>query len=189
VSTQIEGEYQPSPAAAVRDQVASYEASDGKEGGTLEGKPVVILTSTGAKSGKIRKTPVMRIERDGTYVVVASAGGATKHPQWYHNLVAQPLVRLQDHADVHTMRAREVTGEEKTLTTVCDAVPELLAALPPEEATRAWMDRFIDNMTTKRGMSDALRAVIISVSGPGACSISSPTACATAVKQSARSRP
>jgi deazaflavin-dependent oxidoreductase (nitroreductase family) len=113
VSTQIDGEYQPSPATAVRDQVASYEASDGKEGGTLEGKPVVILTSTGAKSGKIRKTPVMRIERDGTYVVVASAGGATKHPQWYHNLVAQPLVRLQDHADVHTLRAREVTGEEK----------------------------------------------------------------------------
>ncbi|HEV7974437.1 nitroreductase family deazaflavin-dependent oxidoreductase [Amycolatopsis sp.] len=114
MSTQIEGEYQPSPAAAVRDQVASYEATDGREGGTLEGKPVVILTSTGAKTGKLRKTPVMRIERDGIYVVVASAGGAPKHPQWYHNLVAQPLVRLQDHADVHTLRAREVTGDEKT---------------------------------------------------------------------------
>jgi deazaflavin-dependent oxidoreductase (nitroreductase family) len=106
-------EYVPSPSDRVRDQVALYEATDGREGGTLEDKPVVILTSTGAKSGKVRKTPVMRIEQDGAYVVVASAAGATRHPLWYHNVVAHPDVRLQDHHQVHRLRAREVFGEEK----------------------------------------------------------------------------
>ena len=74
---------------------------------------MVILTMTGATSGKIRKTPVMRIERDGTYVAVASFAGAPSHPAWYHNLVANPEVRLQDGAQVHRLRAREVFGEEK----------------------------------------------------------------------------
>jgi deazaflavin-dependent oxidoreductase (nitroreductase family) len=105
--------YEPSPSERVRDQVALYEATQGKEGGTLEGKPVVILTSTGAKSGKIRKTPVMRIEQDGIYVVVASAAGAPRHPLWYHNLVAHPLVRVQDGGEILQLRAREVHGEEK----------------------------------------------------------------------------
>jgi deazaflavin-dependent oxidoreductase (nitroreductase family) len=89
-------QYVPSPSERVRNQVASYEATDGREGGTLEGRPVVILTTTGATSGKIRKSPVMRIERDDTYVAVASAGGAPSHPAWYHNLIANPEVRLQD---------------------------------------------------------------------------------------------
>jgi F420H(2)-dependent quinone reductase len=93
--------------------VASYEATDGREGGTLEGRPVVILTTTGATSGKVRKTPVMRIERDGTYVAVASFGGAPSHPAWYRNLIAHPEARLQDGAQVHRVRAREVFGEEK----------------------------------------------------------------------------
>jgi deazaflavin-dependent oxidoreductase (nitroreductase family) len=109
----LAAEYVPSPRERVRNQVSSYEATDGREGGTLEGRPVVILTTTGATSGKVRKTPVMRIERDGTYVAVASFGGAPNHPAWYRNLIAKPEVRLQDGAHVHHLRAREVFGEEK----------------------------------------------------------------------------
>jgi deazaflavin-dependent oxidoreductase (nitroreductase family) len=106
-------EYVPSPRERVRNQVASYEATDGREGGTLEGRPVVILTTTGATSGKVRKTPVMRIERDGTYVAVASAGGAPSHPAWYRNLIADSELLLQDGPQVHRLRAREAFGEEK----------------------------------------------------------------------------
>jgi deazaflavin-dependent oxidoreductase (nitroreductase family) len=106
-------DYAPSPVERVRDQVARYEATDGREGGTLEGRPVVILTTTGAKTGKIRKTPLIRIEQDGVYAVVASAGGAPENPAWYRNVVADPAVRLQDHEQVHLVRAREVHGEEK----------------------------------------------------------------------------
>jgi deazaflavin-dependent oxidoreductase (nitroreductase family) len=108
-------EYVPSSSERARDQVARYEATDGREGGTLEGRPVVILTMAGAVSGKIRKTPVMRIERDGVYLAVASAGGAPTHPAWYRNLIANPDVRLQDGAEVHRLRAREVFGEEKAM--------------------------------------------------------------------------
>jgi deazaflavin-dependent oxidoreductase (nitroreductase family) len=97
----------------VREQVALYEATGGEEGGTLEGRPVVILTMTGATSGKIRKTPIMRIEHDGIYLAVASNGGAPSHPAWYHNLIAHPEVRLQDGAQVHSLRAREVFGQER----------------------------------------------------------------------------
>ena len=106
-------QYVPSPSQRVRDQVASYETTGGREGGTLEGRPVVILTMTGATTGKIRKIPVMRIERDGTYLAVASAAGAPSHPAWYHNLIANPEVRLQDGTTVHRLRAREVFGQEK----------------------------------------------------------------------------
>ena len=81
-------QYLPSSSERVRDQVARYEATDGREGGTLEGRPVVVLAMTGAVTGKIRKTPVMRIERDGVYVAVASAAGAPRHPAWYYNLIA-----------------------------------------------------------------------------------------------------
>jgi deazaflavin-dependent oxidoreductase (nitroreductase family) len=105
--------YVPSSSEPVREQVALYEASGGEEGGTLEGRPVVILTMTGATSGKVRKTPVMRIEHDGIYLAVASNGGAPSHPAWYHNLIAHPEVRLQDGAQVHSLCAREVFGQEK----------------------------------------------------------------------------
>jgi F420H(2)-dependent quinone reductase len=108
-----ETEYAPSPTESVRLQVEQYEATNGVEGGTLEGKPVVILTTVGAKSGKIRKTPLMRVEQNGTYVAVASAGGSPQTPAWYFNLLAQPEVMLQDGARRTTMRAREVTGAEK----------------------------------------------------------------------------
>jgi deazaflavin-dependent oxidoreductase (nitroreductase family) len=109
----IDGEYEPSPQRWVRDQVAEYEGSGGTRGTTLRGLPVVILTNRGVKSGKVRKTPLMRVEHDGRYAVVASQGGAPRHPTWYHNLVADPRVQLQDGPVRRDMVAREVTGDEK----------------------------------------------------------------------------
>jgi deazaflavin-dependent oxidoreductase (nitroreductase family) len=111
--TGLDGEYVPSPTESVRTQVADYEASDGLEGGTLEGRPVVIVTSVGAKSGKVRKNPVMRIVDGDRYVAVASAGGSPTNPSWYANLIAHPRVRLQDGASVKEFLAREVSGDEK----------------------------------------------------------------------------
>ncbi|MCH8160282.1 MAG: nitroreductase family deazaflavin-dependent oxidoreductase [Chloroflexi bacterium] len=110
----IQGEYEPSPWKFVADQVALYEATGGAEGGTLQGKPVVILTTRGRHSGKVRKTPLMRVEHNGTYAVVASMGGAPKHPVWYLNLTASPKVTLQDGANVYEMAAREADGDERT---------------------------------------------------------------------------
>jgi len=110
----IVGEYEPSPSQWVRDQVAAYESSGGTEGTTMRGLPVVILTTRGAKTGALRKTPLMRVEHDGRYAVVASAAGAPQHPVWYHNVVADPHVELQDGAVRRDMVAREVTGAEKT---------------------------------------------------------------------------
>jgi deazaflavin-dependent oxidoreductase (nitroreductase family) len=111
----ITGEYVPSPSARAREQVELYESSGGTEGTTLRGKPVVILTTLGARSGKVRKIPLMRVEHEGAYAVVASLGGAPKHPVWYHNLVANPRVELQDGPAKHDYVAREVSGEEKAL--------------------------------------------------------------------------
>lgn len=107
------GEYAPSPEQWVRDQVALYESSGGTEGNTLRGRPVVIVTSTGAKSGKTRKTPLMRVEHDGRYALVASQGGAPKHPTWYFNLVADPRVKIQDGPVPRDMVVREIVGDEK----------------------------------------------------------------------------
>ena len=109
----LDGEYVPSPVPRIRDQVAAYESSGGVEGATLEGRPVVILTSVGGKSGKVRRNPVMRIVDGDRYVAVASCGGAPTNPSWYTNLVAHPTVRPQDGATVKDSRAREVSGEEK----------------------------------------------------------------------------
>ena len=109
----LSGTYEPSPDKRSREQVELYESSDGAEGTTLRGKPVIILTSRGAKSGKIRKTPLMRVEHEGRYAVVASQGGAPEHPTWYHNLVADPKVELQDGPVRQDMTARELTGDEK----------------------------------------------------------------------------
>jgi deazaflavin-dependent oxidoreductase (nitroreductase family) len=110
----ITGEYEPSPQAWVREQVEQYERSGGTEGTTMRGMPVVILTTRGASSGKIRKTPLMRVEHDGRYAVVASLGGAPTHPVWYHNVVADPHVEIQDGPLKQDMYAHEATGEEKT---------------------------------------------------------------------------
>lgn len=109
----LEGEYEPSPAEWVRNQVQQYESSGGTEGTTMRGMPVIILTSRGARSGRIRKTPLMRVEHDGRYAVVASQGGAPTHPVWYHNLVADPHVELQDGPLRQDMTARELSGAER----------------------------------------------------------------------------
>lgn len=108
------GEYEPSPSTWAADQVEKYESSGGTAGTTMNGMPVVILTTRGAKSGKLRKTPLMRVEHDGTYAVVASLGGAPKNPVWYHNVVADPHVELRDGTEVQDMTAREVHGDEKS---------------------------------------------------------------------------
>ncbi|MER7808232.1 nitroreductase family deazaflavin-dependent oxidoreductase [Streptomyces sp900116325] len=111
----LKGEYEPSPEQWVRDQVELFESSGGTEGTTMRGMPVIILTTRGAKSGKIRKTPLMRVEHDGAYAVVASLGGAPRHPVWYHNITADPRVELQDGPVRQDMNAREVTGDEKRM--------------------------------------------------------------------------
>jgi deazaflavin-dependent oxidoreductase (nitroreductase family) len=109
----LSGTYVPSPAPWVRDQVELFESSGGTQGTTLRGLPVILLTTQGAKSGNIRKSPLMRVEHDGTYAVVASMGGAPKNPVWYYNVVANPEVELQDGPSRWDMVAREVTGDEK----------------------------------------------------------------------------
>ena len=106
-------EYAPSPRDYVRKQVAEYEASDGERGNTMRGKPVIILTTIGSKSGKVRKTPLMRVEDDGMYAVVASQGGAPRHPQWYSNIVVNPIVELQDGPIKGVYRAHEATDAER----------------------------------------------------------------------------
>jgi deazaflavin-dependent oxidoreductase (nitroreductase family) len=109
----LEGDYDPSPESWAREQAERYEATDGREGADLRGRPVIVLTSVGARTGKLRKTPLMRVEHDGVYAVVASLGGAPKHPVWYHNLKKNPHVELQDRDVKRDYRAREVDGEEK----------------------------------------------------------------------------
>jgi len=111
----LQGEYEPSSEKWVRDQVQEYESSFGTRGTTLRGVPVVVITSLGASSGKLRKNPVMRVETDGVYAAVASKGGAPQHPAWYRNLVEHPLMELQDGPDKHDFTAREVFGDERSL--------------------------------------------------------------------------
>lgn len=106
-------EYVPSPSERVRNQVARYEATGGTGGTDLGGLPVVILTTTGARSGKTRKNPVMRVERDGVYAAIASYAGNPSNPQWYYNLLAHPDAILQDGAQTYQVRARELSGTEK----------------------------------------------------------------------------
>jgi F420H(2)-dependent quinone reductase len=136
----LSGTYEPSPAEWVRDQVALYESSNGTEGTTLldTGMPVVIVTHRGVSTGNLRKTPLMRVEHDGVYALVASQGGAPTHPHWYANLLADPHVELQDGA-VRTDRvAREVHGDERTLWW-----DRAVAAYPPYAEYQANTDRVI----------------------------------------------
>ena len=109
----LHGEYEPSTSDWAREQAEKIEASGGTEGTELNGMPVVVLTSVGRKSGKLRKSPLMRVENEGKYAVVASLGGAPKNPVWYYNVVANPHVELRDGPVVKDMIAREVTGDEK----------------------------------------------------------------------------
>ncbi len=108
----LTGEYEPSTFDFARDHVERIERSGSTEGMENQGKPVIVLTSVGAKSGKLRKTPLMRVEHNGEYAVVASLGGAPKHPVWYYNLVANPHVELQDGPAKQDYQAREVDGAE-----------------------------------------------------------------------------
>lgn len=111
----LQGEYEPSQWDWVRNQVEQYETSGGSKANTLRGSkdPIVVITSVGAKSGKLRKNPVMRVEKDGVYIAVASKGGAPENPSWYANFVAHPEVDLQDGPEPRTYRARIVEGAER----------------------------------------------------------------------------
>ena len=108
----LKGEYLPSTAEWARTQAETYEATNGAEANTLRGKPVIVLTTVGAKTGGLRKTALMRVEHEGRYAVVASNGGAPKPPVWYYNLLAHPHVELQDGAVKRDYLARELDGAE-----------------------------------------------------------------------------
>jgi deazaflavin-dependent oxidoreductase (nitroreductase family) len=109
----LSGDYEPSTSDWARENAEKYMESGGTEGIELKGRPVILLTTIGAKSGKIRKTPLMRVEHDGEYAVVASLGGAPKNPVWYYNVKKNPRVELQDGASTGDYVAREVVGDEK----------------------------------------------------------------------------
>jgi len=132
----LTGEYAPSTAGWARKQAERYEATNGEEANDLRGRPIIVLTSVGAKTGKLRKTPLMRVEHDGAYAVVASQGGAPTHPVWYFNLKANPHVELQDGATKRDYLARELSGDEK--------------AVWWERAVKAWPDYATYQTRTKR---------------------------------------
>ncbi len=137
----LAGEYEPSPSEWVSNQVAQYEASGGAEGNTLldTGMPVIIVTTRGNKSGKVRKTPLMRVEHDGAYALVASKGGDPKHPVWYYNLLAHPdTVAIQDGPKPFDVTVREASGDEKR-----EWWDRAVAAYPPYADYQAKTDRQI----------------------------------------------
>lgn len=134
----LQGEYAPSTSDWARTQAELYEATGGAEGGDLRGMPVIVLTTVGAKTGMLRKTALMRVEHNGVYAVVASLGGAPKHPVWYFNIVKQPHVELQDGAVKRDYLAREVTGEEKAVWW-----ERAVAAYPPYEEYQQKTERTI----------------------------------------------
>jgi deazaflavin-dependent oxidoreductase (nitroreductase family) len=109
----LSGEYAPSTSDWARENAEKIMESGGTEGTELQGKPVILLSTIGAKTGKLRKTPLMRVEHNGEYAVVASLGGAPKNPVWYYNVKAHPRVELQDGGETHDYDAREVFGDEK----------------------------------------------------------------------------
>jgi F420H(2)-dependent quinone reductase len=111
----LSGEYAPSASDWAREQAEKYMASGGSQGAELQGRPVILLTTVGAKTGKLRKTPLMRVEHGGQYAIVASLGGAPKHPVWYHNVKKNPRVELQDGTVTGDYNAREVFGDEKAI--------------------------------------------------------------------------
>jgi F420H(2)-dependent quinone reductase len=112
----LQGDYEPSPSDWVREQVNEYEASGGQRANTLldTGMPIIVVTTRGHRSGKLRKNPVMRVEHEGEYALVASKGGAPENPEWFYNLVAHPdEVAIQDGPAPFRVTVREVTGDEK----------------------------------------------------------------------------
>jgi len=144
----LDGEYEPSPWEWVRNQVATYERTGGREANTLldTGLPVVIVTTRGNKSGKLRKTPLMRVEHDGAYALVASIGGAPKHPVWYFNLKSDPeAVVIQDGPEPFDARVREVTGAERD-----EWWARAVAAYPPYAEYQAKTERTIPVFVAER---------------------------------------
>ena len=144
----ITGEYEPSAWDWVRDQVAEYEASGGQRANTLmdTGMPIIVLTTKGNKSGKVRKMALMRVEHDGEYGLVASQGGMPTNPSWYYNLVADPTaLMIQDGAEAHDYVAREVTGEEKAAWWA-----RSVAAYPPYDEYQAATTRIIPLLVARR---------------------------------------
>jgi deazaflavin-dependent oxidoreductase (nitroreductase family) len=111
----LTGEYAPSTSDWAREQAELFERTNGAEGNLLQGRPIILLTTLGATSGKLRKTALMRVEHDGEYAIVASSGGAPKHPSWYHNVVDAPLVELQDGPVRKDYVPRELSGEEREI--------------------------------------------------------------------------
>ena len=134
----ISGDYAPSPTAWVRDQVEAIEATGDTRSVHIMDRPVVLLTMLGARSGKVRKVPLMRVEHDGRYAAVASKGGAPEHPTWYANLVANPVIDLMDGTRTTPMRARELSGEERDQWWV-----RAVAAYPPYADYQARTERTI----------------------------------------------
>jgi F420H(2)-dependent quinone reductase len=145
----LPGDYVPSPAGWVRDQVEAYERSGGAEANTLldTGMPVIIVTMRGNKTGAVRKIALMRVEHDGEYALVASMGGAPKNPVWYYNLVANPHeVTIQDGAEPFAVHVREVTGDEKA-----QWWERAVAAYPPYADYQARTEREIPVLVARRG--------------------------------------
>jgi len=134
----LEGAYEPSPSAWVAEQVRDFEASGGREHNTLRGVPIVVLTTRGRRSGKLRKAALMRVEHDGRYVVVASMGGAPTHPVWYLNLLDDPEVMVQDGDRVIDARARTATADERA-----EWWPRATAVWPDYDAYQERTDREI----------------------------------------------
>ncbi len=134
-------DYVPSPRQWVADQVALYESSGGTEGITLRdtGLPVIIVTNRGRKTGAVRKTPLMRVVDGKNFILIASQGGLPDHPQWYHNLKAEPNVEIRDKAEVFAMRVREVTdpAERDRLWKIA------VAAFPPYDEYQGRTQRVI----------------------------------------------
>jgi deazaflavin-dependent oxidoreductase (nitroreductase family) len=144
----LQGEYEPSAFEWVRNQVAEYEASNGQKANTLRdtGLPVIIVTTRGNKTGKIRKFALMRVEHEGEYALVASLGGAPKHPVWYYNLKADPsALMIQDGPEPFDAVAREVSGEEKKVWW-----ERAVAAYPPYADYQARTDREIPVFVASR---------------------------------------
>lgn len=144
----LTGEYEPSPWEWVREQVETYERTGGREANTLRdtGMPVIIVTTRGRRSGKLRKTPLMRVEHDGEYALVASKGGSDEHPEWYHNLVADPTaVMIQDGPEPWEAIVREVEGEERDVWW-----ERAVAAYPPYAEYQESTDRVIPVFVASR---------------------------------------
>ncbi len=144
----LEGEYEPSAFKWVREQVEEYERSGGTRANTLRdtGLPIIVVTTRGNKSGKIRKFALMRVEHDGQYALVASLGGAPKHPVWYHNLTADPTaVTIQDGPEPHDYEVREISGDEKA-----EWWERAVAAYPPYAEYQARTERQIPVLVATR---------------------------------------